>query len=148
MENEQLEVVFLDDDKLTVLDRQFVKYGESVKYKGEKPEKAPTLEGTYTFEGWSDEEKLECVTQRLILVAMYKLEINAETKDAMFEASLENAKNANLNETMEAGKKVNEQQIALEKDPRSITEIVNDILKNGQTEVGMDIDKSKDNVEK
>ena len=79
---------------------------------------------------------------------MYKLEINAETKDAMFEASLENAENANLNETMEAGKKVNEQQIALEKDPRSITEIVNDILKNGQTEVGMDIDKSKDNVEK
>ena len=74
MENEQIEVIFLDDDKLTVLDRQFVKYGDSVKYKGEQPEKAPTLEGTYTFEGWSDEEKMECDTKRLILIAMYKIE--------------------------------------------------------------------------
>lgn len=148
MENEQIEVIFLDDDKLTVLDRQFVKYGYSVKYKGEQPEKAPTLEGTYTFEGWSDEEKMECVTQRLILIAMYKLEINAETKNAMFEASLENVENSNLNETMEAGKKVNEQQKALEKDPRSVTEIVNDILENGQTEIGNDIDKNKESVEK
>ncbi len=148
MENEQIEVIFLDDDKLTVLDRQFVKYGDSVKYKGKQPEKAPTLEGTYTFEGWSDEEKMECVTQRLILIAMYKLEINAETKNAMFEASLENVENSNLNETMEAGKKVNEQQKALEKDPRSVTEIVNDILENGQTEIGNDIDKNKESVEK
>ena len=148
MENEQIEVIFLDDDKLTVLDRQFVKYGDRVKYKGEQPEKAPTLEGTYTFEGWSDEEKMECVTQRLILIAKYKLEINAETKNAMFEASLENVENSNLNETMEAGKKVNEQQKALEKDPRSVTEIVNDILENGQTEIGNDIDKNKESVEK
>ena len=74
MENEQIEVIFLDDDKLTVLDRQFVKYGDSVKYKGEQPEKAPTLEGTYTFEGWSDEEKMECVTKIIDLLLVKQVE--------------------------------------------------------------------------
>ena len=66
----------------------------------------------------------------------------------MYEASLENAENSKLNETMEAGQKVSAQQKALEKDPRSVTEIVNDILENGQTEIGENLDKDKDNFEK
>ena len=63
-------------------------------------------------------------------------------------ASLENAENSNLNDTIEAGKKVSEQQKALEKDSRSVEEIVNDILENGQTEIGENLDKDKDNFEK
>lgn len=148
MEKEQIEVIFLDDDKLTILDRQFVEYGRSTKYKGKLPEKPASLEGKYTFIGWTNEEKLDCITQRLILVAKYNLEVNSEIKDAMYEASLENAENSKLNETMEAGQKVSAQQKALEKDPRSVTEIVNDILENGQTEIGENLDKDKDNFEK
>ena len=148
MEKEQIEVIFLDDDKLTILDRQFVEYGSSTKYKGKLPEKPASLEVKYTFVGWTNEEKLECITQRLILVAKYNLEVNSEIKDAMYEASLENAENSKLNETMEAGQKVSAQQKALEKDPRSVTEIVNDILENGQTEIGENLDKDKDNFEK
>ena len=41
-----------------------------------------------------------------------------------------------------------EQQKALEKDSRSVEEIVNDILENGQTEIGENLDKDKDNFEK
>ena len=148
MEKEQIEVIFLDDDKLTILDRHFVDYGRSTKYKGKLPEKPATLEGKYTFVGWTNEEKLDCITQRLILVAKYNLEVNSEIKDAMYEASLENAENSNLNDTIEAGKKVSEQQKALEKDSRSVEEIVNDILENGQTEIGENLDKDKDNFEK
>lgn len=148
MENEIIEVIFIDSDKKTVLDRQMVIYGSKVTYKGETPTKEPTLEGTYTFEGWVNEEKLECVTEKLTLIAKYKLEVSAANKDAMYNASLENAQNAKLNDTIEAGKKVNEQQKAIEKDSRSIEEIVNDILENGETEVGDNINKDKDNFEK
>ena len=148
MEKEQLEIIFLDDDKITILDRQFVEYGKKAKYKGNIPEKAPTLEGKYTFIGWSEEEKLENVTERLILVAKYSFEINSEIKDAMYEASLENVENSNLNETIEAGQKVSEQQKALEKDSRSMEQIVNDILENGETELGENLDKDKESFEK
>jgi hypothetical protein len=144
MEEEFVEVIFLDSDRISVLDTQIVKNGSKVEYKGKKPTKEPTLEGTYTFSGWINEEKLECVTEKLILIAKYDLEVSAENKDAMYNASLENAENSNLNETIEAGKKVSDQQNAIEKDSRNIEEIVNDILENGQTEIGENIDKDID----
>ena len=143
---EMFEVVFLDDDRITVLDKQQVKAGETVSYKGENPIKAPTAQEKYTFKGWIDEEKLKSVNENLVLIALYDVEVNHESQDAMYNASLENAQESSLNETLEAGKKVEEQKKALEKDSRSVAEIVSDIMKNGKTEIG--IEANKDNVER
>lgn len=146
MEDDILEIIFLDDDKYTVLDRQMVKYGSKVKYKGKTPVKEPTSQETYTFIGWVGEEKLEKATENLVLVAKYHVDIKNTVKNAMFNASLESAKKSNLNETLEAGKKVDAQQKALAKDSRTTSEIVNEVMKNGKTEIGQDI--NRDNIEK
>ena len=145
---EQYEVIFLDDDRVTVLDRQFVSEGEKVTYKGETPTKAPTNMMKYSFAGWIGEEKMESVTEKLILVAKYSAESVTTTKDqaALLAASLENAKSANLNATIEAGQKVSEQQKALEKDSRTAEEIVNEVLENGKAEIG--IEANKDNIDR
>ena len=145
---EQYEVIFLDDDRVTVLDRQFVSEGEKVTYKGETPTKAPTNMMKYSFAGWIGEEKMESVTEKLILVAKYSAESVTTTKDqaALLAASLENAKSANLNATIEAGQKVSEQQKALAKDPRTAEEIVNEVLENGKAEIG--VEANKDNIDR
>ena len=78
---EQYEVIFLYDDKITVLDRQMVNEGEKVTYKGETPTKEPTNMMTYTFTGWVGEEKMESVTERLILIAKYSAETTNIHKD-------------------------------------------------------------------
>ena len=145
---EQYEVIFLDDDRVTVLDRQFVDAGEKVTYKGETPTKAPTNMMTYTFAGWIGEEKMASVTEKLILVAKYSAETVTTSKDeaALLAASLENAKSANLNATIEAGQKVSEQQKALAKESRSAEEIVNEVLENGKAEIG--VEANKDNIER
>ena len=141
MMDEEYDVVFLDDDKTTVLDMQRVKHGDKVVYKGETPVKEPTETEKYTFKGWDNEVKMECVTERLVLVAQYDVEVNVASKDDFYNASLENAENANLAAVVDAGKKVNEQQKALEKDPRSAEQIVADIVENGKTEVGQEMNK-------
>ena len=140
---EQYEVIFLDDDKITVLDRQFVNEGEKVTYKGQTPTKEPTNMMTYTFSGWVGEEKMEAVTEKLVLIAKYEAETVTNSKDeaALLAASLENAQNTNLSATVEAGQKVSEQQKALEKDSRTAEEIVNEVLENGKAEVGLEANK-------
>ena len=140
---EQYEVIFLDDDKITVLDRQFVNEGEKVTYKGQTPTKEPTNMMTYTFSGWVGEEKMEAVTEKLVLIAKYVAETVTNSKDeaALLAASLENAQNTNLSATVEAGQKVSEQQKALEKDSRTAEEIVNEVLENGKAEVGLEANK-------
>lgn len=145
---EQCEVIFLDDDKLTVLEQQFVEKGSSVKYKGKTPAKEPVNGVNYTFVGWDGEEKMDSVEEKLILVAKYQAETATATKDenAMLQASLENAEKTNLNATIEAGQKVNEQQKALEKDSRTAEEIVNEVIQNGKAEIGNEV--NKDNVER
>lgn len=145
---EQYEVIFLDDDKATVLDRQFVNEGEKVTYKGQTPTKEPTNMMTYTFSGWVGEEKMEAVTEKLVLIAKYTAETVTNSKDeaALLAASLENAENTNLSATVEAGQKLSEQQKALEKDSRSAEQIVNEVLENGKAEIGQEA--NKDNVER
>ena len=140
---EQYEVIFLDEDRVTVLDRQFVNEGEKVTYKGQTPTKEPTNMMTYTFAGWIDEEKMEAVTEKLVLVAKYTAETVTNSKDeaALLAASLENAQNTNLSATVEAGQKVSEQQKALEKDSRTAEEIVNEVLENGKAEIGVEVNK-------
>ena len=91
---------------------------------------------------------MEAVQEKLVLVAKYSAEMLSATKDenAMLQASLANAENTNLNATIEAGQKVSEQQKALAKDTRTAEQIVNDILENGKTEIGQEV--NKDNVER
>lgn len=146
METETFEVIYLDDDRITVLDRQFVNYGEKAVYKGQTPTKAPTVQETYTFVGWTDEEKLKSVKEKLIVIAKYSVDVNKPTQDAMYNASLENAKESNLNDAINSGKKLDSQQKALEKDSRTASEIVSDIMKNGKTEVGQEM--NKDNIDR
>lgn len=145
---EQVEVIFLDDDKITVLDRQFVNVGESVKYNGKTPSKEPINGVTYTFTGWTGEEKLASVAEKTVCIAKYSAETATATKEenALLEASLQNAENTNLNATIEAGQKANSQLKALEKDPRTAEQIVNEVLENGKTEIGQDI--NKDNIDR
>lgn len=146
MELDTFEVIFLDDDKKTILDKQNVESGKSVQYNGQTPVKEPTAYETYTFSGWINEEKLNQVNENLVLIAKYTVETKNSAKDAMYEASLENAEGANLNETIDAGKKVDMQQKAIAKDPRTVSEIVSEVMKNGKTEIGQEI--NKENVEK
>lgn len=145
---EQVEVIFLDDDKITVLDRQFVNSGEKVKYNGKMPSKEPINGVNYTFIGWTGEEKLESVTEKTVLIAKYSAETATATKEenALLEASLQNAESTNLNATIEAGQKANAQLKALEKDSRTAEQIVNEVLENGKTEIGQDI--NKDNIDR
>ena len=117
---EEFDVIFLDDDKSTVLDMK---------------------KESYTFIGWENEEKMECVTEKLILIAKYSVTVNTATKDAFYQASLENAEQANLAAVLDSGKKVAEQQKALAKDPRTAEQIVADIVENGKTEIGQEINK-------
>ena len=88
------------------------------------------------------------VQEKLILVAKYSAETVTTAKDenALLQASLENAEKTNLNATIEAGQKVSEQSKALEKDSRSAEEIVNDVIENGKTEIGQEV--NKDNIER
>ena len=146
MEEEIYDVIFLDDDRITVLDKQQVRKGDTVVYKGEVPIKAPTAQETYQFKGWIGEEKLNNVNENLILIALYEVSVNHENQDAMYNASLESAQESLLNETLDAGKKVEEQKKALEKDSRTPSEIVSDIIKNGKTELGQEV--NKDNIDR
>lgn len=145
---EQFEVIFLDDDRLTVLEQQFVEAGKTVKYKGKTPAKEPVNGVSYTFIGWVGEEKMASVTEKLVLVAKYAAETATANKDeaALLQASLENAEKTNLNATIEAGQKVSEQQKALAKDSRTAEEIVNEVIENGKAEIGNEV--NKDNVER
>lgn len=145
---EQAEVIFLDEDKTTVLERQLVTIGQKVKYNGKIPSKEPVNGVNYTFVGWIGEEKLNAIVGKTIVIAKYSAETVTSTKDenALLEASLQNAENTNLNNTIEAGQKVNVQCKALEKDSRTAQQIVNEVLANGKTEIGQEV--NKDNIER
>ncbi len=134
---DQYEVIFLDDDEETVLDKQLVNKGDRVEYKGKTPEKAPENQIKYTFIGWTNEEKLESVQENIMLVAKYEQEVMMNPiEEAFYNATLDTAKQAKVNSTMQAGQKIVTQLRALEKDNRTAEQIVSDVLKNGQTEIG------------
>lgn len=133
---EQFEVVFLDEDKKTVLDKQIVNENEKVIYRGKTPSKEPENGIKYIFDGWSGEEKLNSVEENLILIAKYKEEMQTNSlEEAFYDATLETAKSADINTTVEAGQKIVNQIKMLEKDSRTAEEIVNAVLKDGKTEI-------------
>lgn len=133
---EQYEIVFLDEDSKTVLDKQVVNKGDKAEYKGKKPEKEPENQVRYVFVGWTNEEKLNSVQENLTLVAKYETEVIANSlEEAFYNATFEVAKNSDINATMQAGQKLVGQLKALEKESRKPEEIVNTILKEGKTEL-------------
>ncbi len=150
---EQFEVVFLDDDEVTVLDRQNVNKGESVTYKGTKTEKEEE-DRRYVLVGWVGQEKMESVEENLSLIAKYepiKLEDKSneengaqdkeelESSDeglAYYEATLESAKSTTLSSTIESGTRLTEQQLALLQDTRTPQEIVAEVKEKGSVTIG------------
>ena len=149
---EQFEVVFLDDDEETVLDRQNVNKGEKVTYKGTKTEKEDN-DGKYVLVGWIGEEKMESVEENLNLIAKYE-PIKLEDKEgiAYYEATLESAKNTTLSSTIESGTRLTEQQLAILQDTRTPQEIVAEVLEKGSATIGdnreTDSSRSDDDYEK
>lgn len=136
---EQFEVIFLDEDKSTVLDKQTVNKGEKVTYKGEIPTKENEIGIKYSFDGWENEEKLESIIENVILVAKYKEEnVTNSLEDVLYNATLETAKTADISKVMNASEKIVSQMKTLEKDSRSAEEIVKAILKDGKTEIAPD----------
>ena len=139
---EEFDVIFLDDDKKTVLANIKVEFGESAVYPGQVPTKEPVAGVKFNFVGWIGEEKLAVITENTVVVAKYEPETVAVTNsDALYNASLQNAEATNYNVVVEAGQKAVSQQKAIEKDSRTAEEIVSDIMENGQTEVGQEMDK-------
>ncbi len=138
---EQFEVIFLDDDNETVLDKQTANKGDRVEYKGKKPEKAPENQIKYVFVGWTNEEKLDSIQENVTLIAKYETEVLMNPlEEAFYNATLETAKSADINTTMQAGQKIVGQLKALEKETRSPEEIVNAVLKDGKVEIAPEKD--------
>lgn len=139
---EELDVIFLDDDRKTVLAVIKVKYGDSAVYPGPTPTKEPVAGVKYTFVGWEGQEKLSVVTDKTIVYAKYETEASVLSNgDAMYDASLKNAEATNYNVVVEAGQKAISQEQAIAKDSRTAEQIVSDIMANGKTEVGQEINK-------
>lgn len=139
---EEFDVIFLDEDRNTVLANLKVKYGDSAEFPGKLPAK-DTINGIkYNFVGWEGQEKLVAVTENIVVYAKYEEETTTiSNEEALLQASLNSAEQLNYNVVIEAGQKAVSQQQALAKDSRTAEEIVNDILANGKTEVGQEINK-------
>ena len=107
-----------------------------------------TGKGNAKHSPWHDNKGYNATLEKTIFIAKYSAETATSTKEenALLEASLQNAENTNLNATIEAGQKANAQLKELEKDPRTAEQIVNEVLENGKTEIGQDI--NKDNIDR
>lgn len=135
-------VYFLDDDKKTVLATIKVEYGKKAVYPYGTPVKEEIQGVKFEFIGWEGEEKLNSVTEDTIVFAKYSAETDIKSNESsLFNASLQNAESMNYNAVAEAGQKVISQEKAIAKDPRTAEKIVKDIIENGKTEVGQEMNK-------
>jgi hypothetical protein len=145
--SDKFTVIFYDEDKKNILDKQEVKKGTQVKYNGKIPEK-PAVNGIdYTFVGWETTGNITCVMEDINLYARYEesSKANAKNIDAMYELSENNAEIARLNEVMEAGKKVNE----AEKATRDMTieqkqDLVNEIKDKGSVDLSRENENERE----
>lgn len=76
-------VKFVDEDGITVLDKQTLKYGETPKYKGETPSKASDAQYDYTWTGW--DKGLSMVTEDVTYTAVYDKAVKSYTITFMAE---------------------------------------------------------------
>lgn len=145
--NEKFTVIFYDDDHKTILDKQEVTEGESVKYQGRMPEKSAENGIQYTFVGWETTGNMKCVMEDMDIYAKYEEDSKMASQDekAMLEMSEKNAENANLNEVMEAGQKVS----MAEKATRDMSleqkkDLVNEVLEKGSVDLGKEAENERD----
>ena len=137
--SEKFTVIFYDEDGKTVLDKQEIEQGKSVKYQGKTPEKPAENGVEYTFSHWETTGNVECVEENLEIFAKYEESSKmALQEDALWELSEENAEKANLNEVMKAGQKVND----LEKATRELNlEQKKDLVKEVKEKGSVNLDK-------
>lgn len=137
---EQCEVIFLDADRSTILDKQIVNKGDRITYKGKMPTKENENGVKYIFDGWENEEKMEAINENLTLIAKYKAEtVTNSLEDALYNSTLESAKTADISKVMKTSEKIVSQMKILEKDSRSAEEIVKAVLKDGKTEIAPEL---------
>lgn len=145
--NEKFTVIFYDDDRKTILDKQEVNKGESAKYQGKTPEKPAENGIQYTFVGWETTGNITMVMENIEAYARYEEDSKIALQDqkSMFELSESNAENANLNEVMEAGQKVS----MAEKATRDMSleqkkDLVNEVLEKGSVDLGKEAENERD----
>ena len=139
--SEKFTVIFYDDDRQTILDKQEVKRESKVEYAGKSPEKPEENGIRYEFVGWETTGNVECVTENIELFAKYE----AGKVDAFFELSEANAEIANLNEVMQAGQKLSQ----IEKATRELTaeekaNLINEIKDKGSVELDKQAEAERD----
>lgn len=135
-------VTFYDEDRKTVLNKQEVAKGQSVKYKGKTPEKPAENGIEYTFVGWEMTGNITMVMEDIKLFAKYE---ESSKVNGMFELSEINAENAQLNEVMDAGKKVSQ----AEKATRNLSleqkkDLVNEVKEKGSVDLENEIEAERD----
>lgn len=145
--DEQFTVIFYDEDRKTILDKQEVGKGESVKYQGKTPEKPLENGIQYTFIGWETTGNMKCVMENMEIYAKYEEDSKNISQDEklMFEMSEKNAENANLNEVMESGQKLS----GAEKATRDMSleqkrDLVSEVMEKGSVDLGREAENERD----
>lgn len=141
--NDKLTVIFYDEDRKTILDKQEVEAGENVSYQGKIPEKPAENGIEYIFVGWETKGRLVNIEENVELFARY--EDSSKLSKAMMELSEQNAEAANLNEVMRAGQKVNE----AEKATRNLSieqkkELVAEVKDKGSVNLDKEVENERD----
>lgn len=145
--NEKFTVIFYDDDRKTILDKQEVAKGETVKYQGKTPEKPAENGVQYTFVDWETTGNLMMVMENIEVYAKYEQDskMTSQGEKLMLEMSEKNAENANLDEVMEAGQKVS----VTEKATRDMSleqkkDLVNEVMEKGSVDLGREAENERD----
>jgi len=145
--SDKFTVIFYDEDRETILDRQEVNTGDSVKYQGKMPEKPAENGIEYTFVGWETLGNTFVVMEDINLFAKYEQgsKANAKNTDTMYELSEKNAEVARLNEVMDAGKRVSE----AEKATRNMTieqkqDVINEVKDKGFVNLDKEAENERD----
>ncbi len=145
--DEQFTVIFYDEDRKTILDKQEVGKGENVKYQGKTPEKSLENGIQYTFIGWETTGNMKCVMENMEIYAKYEEDSKNISQDEklMFEMSEKNAENANLNEVMESGQKLS----GAEKATRDMSleqkrDLVSEVMEKGSVDLGREAENERD----
>lgn len=145
--SQKFTVTFYDEDEKTILDRQEVNRGDSVKYQGKTPEK-PSINGIeYTFNSWKTTGNIMMVMEDIDLFAKYDESSKASEKKevSLFELSEKNAESAKLNEVTEAGNKVEK----AEKATRDMTldekkDLINQVKDKGAINLDKQVENERD----
>ena len=101
--NEKFTVIFYNEDRKMMLEKQDVNKGDCVKYQGKLPEKPAENGIEYTFIGWETTDgDMTNVVQDMEIFAKYE---ETAKINSMFELTQLNAQNAKLDNVMRGGTK-------------------------------------------